>query len=298
MPHLGENQVLRDCVFYLYRSREDAEAGVKSGGTGFFVCVDSDAHKKHGVRYGYAVTNHHLVMHGHTVLRVNKRGGGFLVIETDPADWFFKPRSHDIAVAAPELPDECAARHVKLPDYLLSDEVLTEWPIGAGEDLFMIGRFVDYDGHETNEPAMRFGNISVLKANVVRKNKFRGPCIIADVRSRSGFSGSPVFVYSSVGGTLSGPIRPARVRLLGIHFAQFPEYWEIQGGGQADQVSAEVCLQAAGKYVEGLSGMTLVEPAEAIFALLNEQGPRKQRESWDSEHTAHFHSHGYPPVLE
>lgn len=40
--------------------------------------------------------------------------------------------------------------------------------IGIGDDVAMIGRFVDHDGGETNQPAARFGNISVMPTPIAQ----------------------------------------------------------------------------------------------------------------------------------
>ncbi len=60
-------------VFYLYKSREDAEAGSAFGGTGFIVAVPSELGD---YVFPYAVTNWHVaVSGGASVVRVNKKGG-------------------------------------------------------------------------------------------------------------------------------------------------------------------------------------------------------------------------------
>ena len=149
-----------NCVFFLYHSVDDAKAGKNSGGTGFFVGCPSYTEGKFFV---YAITNWHVAIRGGaSVVRVNKAGGGIDVFDLDPADWHFKPAWHDLAIA--EV-------HVRLPQHdfsfidpsmIATPEFIAQTGIGPGEDIFMAGRFVDHDGADTNVPAVRFGNISVM----------------------------------------------------------------------------------------------------------------------------------------
>jgi hypothetical protein len=130
----------------------------------------------------------------------------------------------------------------------------------------MIGRFVDYDGLETNKPAARFGHVSIPSANVKQENGFIGRSIVLDMHSRSGFSGSPVFVYRTPGSGFAEENQHytgSMLYVLGIHWGQFFEQWELEG---ADRNAA---MAGADKsYVKGLSGMTLVVPGQAISDLL------------------------------
>jgi hypothetical protein len=86
-----------DCVFYLYRTREDAVAGKNYGGAGFFAGIRSSVNQ--GLIYIYACTNWHVaVKDGFSVLRVNTRDGGNDFFEFDPSDWHFAPQGGDLAV--------------------------------------------------------------------------------------------------------------------------------------------------------------------------------------------------------
>jgi hypothetical protein len=60
------------------------------------------------------------------------------------------------------------------------------------------------------------------------------------------------------------------IYLLGIHYAQFPEWWEVKRTKRAAKAKREGRLAADVTHVEGLSGMTCVAPASAILKLLNE----------------------------
>ena len=67
--------------------------------------------------------------------------------------------------------------------------------------------------------------------------------------------------------------------LLGIHWMQFPERWEINNPPLVDPAE-ESALVRKGAYVDGLSGMTCVIPAWEIMEVLNLpklQEARKQK---------------------
>jgi hypothetical protein len=87
--------------------------------------------------------------------------------------------------------------------------------IGPGDDVFMVGRFIDHDGGNKNRPALRFGNISIDPTPIMQDNGVRVPAYCVDLHSRTGFSGSPVFVYRTPGPDLDPP-PPRRTPNLGL----------------------------------------------------------------------------------
>src|ERR1700693_3020590 len=117
---------------------------------------------------------------------------------------FFVPQ-YDIAVIPmPFNPDHLKA--AMLPTQLFvnkemfeANNVGTKGALGVGSDTFMVGRFIDHDGGETNRPAARFGHISVLPAPIIQPNDVTADSFCIDMHSRPGYSGSPVFVYRTPG---------------------------------------------------------------------------------------------------
>lgn len=251
-----------DSVFYLYKTPKDAELGDNFGGSGFFVSVESSTQ---GYQYVYPVTNWHTaVRDGFSTIRVNRTDGSSEIFETDPSDWVWIPNSHDVCILPP-LPFGEEHKVVAIPNYAISDRNSTEKAgIGVGEDVFMIGRFVDHDGGKINRPAARFGHISVMPTLISQSNGAKVETYCVDMHSRTGFSGSPVFVYRLPGADWNETLQTGKIQnhkpgflaLLGIHRGQFPEEWKEKTEGEV-------------RTIEGLSGMTLVNPAWAIFELLN-----------------------------
>ena len=160
MPRVPDKVL--NCTFYLYESKKAAEQGEAYGGTGFLVTVlsqrFSDIAGSHSV---YAVTNRHVAVRGgFSVIRINTYEG-VEIFETDPSDWTVHPDGDDIAVFPLLLANPRNKGAVGIaPGAFGTKEQLAELDIGVGDNVFMIGRFVDHDGGPVNRPAARFGNIS------------------------------------------------------------------------------------------------------------------------------------------
>jgi hypothetical protein len=71
--------------------------------------------------------------------------------------------------------------------------------VGLGDDVFLVSRFITYQGANTNWPAVRFGNISVLPRDDEPIDITRGMspqvAYLIETRTTPGSSGSPVFHY-------------------------------------------------------------------------------------------------------
>lgn len=266
MPKLGDYKWLLDIAFFLYPTSDDAKRGTKAGGTGFLIAIPSDR-CPNDYHHVYGVTNWHVACGGTPIVRINRSSGPPAVFELGRQDWHFSPspNGYDVAVA----PFSLSATEHKVqalgPSFFLTADDITRHEIDAGEEVFMLGRFVDYDGIEVNEPSMRFGNLSILRAGIEQPNGCRRSSYVVDMHSRTGYSGSPVFVYRTAGSIFARPDTifggGHLLKLLGIHWGQFPERWDIGDATDASFITK-------GKYVKGLSGMTCVCPAEAILETL------------------------------
>lgn len=287
------------CTFFLYRTREDAERGTNTGGTGFFIGIPSSVHPQ-GM-HAFAVTNWHVAVDsGFSVIRVNLIGGGIDIIEREPHEWLYKQGGYDIAITNGPVFDgtEYDIRALHLPTHALTRAHVEALNIGPGEDVFMVGRFIDHDGHEVNAPATRFGNISMMPvAPMLQENGAKLPSYCIDMHSRTGFSGFPVFAYRTLGSDLTTPRQLAGmgpgshyVGLLGVHWGQFSELWEITQDGRMIQ-SASRILQpdgyfVPGKYVKGVSGMSCVCPIWALDDLLESDDVKAIMDADNAELTA------------
>jgi hypothetical protein len=290
-----------NCVFYLYHSVEDANAGTNFGGSGFFVGLRSEISGRY---YQYAVTNWHVACRdGASIIRVNNVDGSTDTFSAGPEEWEFLPQ-FDVAVIPCNLTKQQIFSMIILPSAGVTKESIEKHSLGPGEDVFMVGRFVDHDGGPTNRPAVRFGNISVMPAPIQQSNGMKADSYCIDLHSRTGFSGSPIFVYRTPGYNLEDHPTPefgddtviltggAYVSLLGIHYAQFPEIWELKHGALPNEESGSVPLIREGAYVKGMSGMTCALPVWSILEVLNMPKLKKAREDNDAKMLAEMAAKG------
>jgi hypothetical protein len=297
MPKLP--QTILNGVVYLYPSKEAAEKGTDFGGTGFLVGIPLPGTDQQCI---YFITNWHVaVRDGNSVVRMNvpSAPSGREIFEYDLSDWDFEPSGDDIAVLrAPKAPGPGTV--VGLNMFATQNEI-TRRQVGAGDDVFMVGRFVDHDGGPVNLPSLRFGNISVMPTLIKQPTNAIRPSYCIDMHSRSGYSGSPVFVYRTLTSDLTR-ISPSDTRgsividgtnalfmFLGIHWGQFSELMELEHDVSTPKAEiAEATSPSNKARIKGLSGMTCVIPADAILKILNAprfaDERRELEEQWKRDH--------------
>lgn len=286
MPRIPDE--LLSNVIYLYESYSDAETGKEIGGTGFLTAVKSkvDPTKAHLV----AVTNYHVaVSAGASVIRINTKDNGSAIINLDICDWCYDHKSgNDLAVALVPIEEDHNFEFTVLPlDLLLTRSDHKRMDVSPGEDVFMVGRFVDHDGKTTNRPAVRFGNLSINVAPLKVQAFDRIVDVFClDTNSRTGYSGSPVFLYRSAQTDLKSLMKeeapskenfrnqkiflsgPPQFRLLGVHTAQFPEYWDLKEKSTDQSKEANSVFEVSGAQIKGMSGMSICTPAWGILDLI------------------------------
>ena len=225
---------------------------------------------------------------GGSIVRLNTKDGGTRLIESDPSEWTFPADGDDIAalqIYPNGTTDDLSAVDEQM---FVNRSVIKDREIDLGEDAFMIGLFEPHDGGDKNIPKGRFGNISMIAnpaAPVRQENGFERESHIIDMRSRAGFSGSPVFVYRTPGTNFASDMIDIHERfmcLLGIHWGQFPEYWEVTTKKDREK-AADAGLITEGQYIKGVSGMTCVCPAWQILELLDAEEFVKERAMDDQQ---------------
>jgi hypothetical protein len=202
MPRIPQEYL--DCAVYLYPSEQTAKDGDTDGGTGFLLSFPSSKHSD--VRYIYAVTNAHMIEGDKCVIRYKHRFDDEPVIMAlNQGDWVspeIKNRfCDDIAVAFLfNLPTYSKPIHAIPFEKLVTREMVNNHTVGAGDDVFMVGRFVGYDGKQQNTPTVRFGNIALDATEIISQEPSRyyeQESFMIEMRSISGFSGAAVFVYDA-----------------------------------------------------------------------------------------------------
>lgn len=295
MPKIS--QAIFKSAFFLFKNKDAALTGLTPGGTGFIVSVPSEEHPD-GPPYYYAVSCLHVV-HSSPCVRLNKKEAG-----TDLLDFIFDEWAHDyetygdvaaIMINADALIHDASAIPLEM---FLSPERMVKHEIGVGEDVFMVGLFVDIDrelNREKNNPMARFGHISMMpspsaKFRSSRNFRTRREFFLLDVHSRRGFSGSPAFVYRAADNDVSKSHTAwlsgyNLLNLVGIHCAQFSEYWPFRDGSEPGESQIILGKKTEGESrVVGLSGITMVAPAWDIAnLLLNSERLREERGRLDKE---------------
>jgi hypothetical protein len=174
---------------------------------------------------------------------------------------------------------------------LADKEFLERANFGIGEDGFMLGLFADQPGQNRNLVAYRSGNVTLLASDddPIRQPKGRyRPSHLFDIRSRPGFSGSPVFVYRTSSGNLrfvtakgSDPLGrwhlteklrkddaddneiDTFVMLLGIHAGQYHDLVSVRKAEHGEAVEILV-----GDELQMPNSVAIVVPVWDIIALL------------------------------
>jgi hypothetical protein len=206
--------ILTQSVGFLYHSAEAAEQGEAAGGTAFVVSVVA-----RGEPSILVVTNIHVAGNGCTSLRLNSSDAGFRVLEV--SDWTFHPDGDDIAVAGLELPSDVTTSAIQWAEVAATQTRLNELNAGVGDEVVMIGRFVAHDGRVRNAALARFGNIAMMPGEPVTDGRgMKVEAFLVEMRSLSGFSGSPAFIYMGPG-TYRGdgrmmPFYSETIGLIGI----------------------------------------------------------------------------------
>ncbi len=197
MPYIAPPYL--NCALYLYHSRADAENGSDTGGSGFLVGIESEVVPN---RYHlYAVTADH-VRHRSPVVRLNITEDEVEVFDLLPEHWIPHAGGDDVAVCPLDLIPSRSSLSIVVMDEMLTEDLIRQERIGQGDNCFMVGRLIGHDGKQRNKPVLRFGNIAMMQGMVDQPNRGREQeSFLVEMRSKSGFSGSAVFVYFETVGT-------------------------------------------------------------------------------------------------
>ena len=259
-------------------------------------------------RDAYGVTAAHVVRGGGSVIRLNTKDGKSRYVELDPAEWTFSDTDD---LAAIDLTDRLSDQDevVVIHDTWLADQaILNHYNISVGEDGFMLGLFADIVSEHRNVVTARFGNVSLVgREDVPIKygNRARSAHLF-DMKSRPGFSGSPVFVYRTPSADLrvidQGAENPSwsfggqhdriaqmgqywrdrentLIKMLGIHVGQYVDTVRVmQDGDVAHEVSEFI---RDGDMLRIPNSMSVVATSDSIKELLSHPALSTQREQRD-----------------
>ena len=161
--------------------------------------------------------------------------------------------SVDVAVIPWAPPEQ--VEHKQIPTSLfLSDEIIGEKSIGAGDLVFMTGLFTKLAGLSKNLPIVRMGNIAMMPDEKVPTRAFGDiEAYLIEARSIGGLSGSPAFVQETI---LGGG---GKIYLLGLVHG----HWDIPLESENEMEDIE-----GGSAIN--MGIAIVIPAKIILAVINQ----------------------------
>ena len=271
MPRIAD--LFLDCVIYLYPSKHEAEEGIGVGGTGFLVSVPAE---KLDGKFVYAVTNAHIIEAGSSCVRLNTVDGEKDVFVFSPERWTCSKTDDIAAMVMPALPQTYIGRTIPKANFI-TEKIVADNDIGPGDEVIIMGRFINHEGKQKNRPLVRFGFLSqnpaepveyYIRSNKAGKLKPRlhsQESFLAEVKSIGGFSGSPVFLApSSLGGRTGRPDfqDPNRTYLVGIDWGHINDDEPVRDstGEPLDN----------GHHVTANTGMMGIVPAWKLIDLLME----------------------------
>jgi hypothetical protein len=262
MPRIG--RTITTSVVFLYPSEDHARRHGRIGGTGFIVgkpMADT------GLNALYLVTNMHVVAGGSPVVRINRRDGGPPdILDLLDVEYVAHPAGDDLAIQplSDHVRTDVHAFSFVPVERLVTPEVLARHDIGIGDEVFMVGRFVNLQGTTNNVPAVRFGNFSHDLDRVrLRVPAHDQECFAVEMRSRTGFSGAPVYVWGRPDTTLvqrqvQNTSDYSFIYLLGVNFGYIIDP-DADAGEENTWLNGVV---PAWKILELLNTPTLVEAHE------------------------------------
>jgi hypothetical protein len=184
---------IRKCVVFI---GVNTNKGMDLKGTAFFV----EEEGKYDTRFIHLVTAKHILeswakdRSDPIYIRINLKNGKRDFVPTNYDQWIPHPNdSVDIAVIPNiNLHNDMDIDFIPYPLVkLLSNDVIKEFEVGIGDEVFLPGLFTRHFGEEKNIPIVRTGNIAAMP-----EEKIEGEILyLIECRSIGGLSGSPVFVH-------------------------------------------------------------------------------------------------------
>jgi hypothetical protein len=286
MPRV--NDELPWVVAYRYPSKQDALDGSKAGGTGFIVRLQTSA-----MFYEYVVTNRHVIEDlDARFVRFNTH---IKKLEVFEGEWEL---SETDDLAAWELPLHRAHLHYRSigTDWLLTKEDAECLRVGIGDDLFMVGRFINHDGKLGNIPVVRFGTIAMMPEEPIIADGKAQDSFLIEIRTIPGFSGSPVFIHMPWAERKKD--RKFKPNPSERHFLESYDYLEKCLGIEWCRVKGETAkmplINGASFDIQVTSGMSGCIPSWKIldflatnrtFAMRREETDKKMKDESTVEYT-------------
>jgi hypothetical protein len=292
-----------EMAVYIYPTLADAKADEKVGGSGFMVGYTLENNPAYYQLY--VVTNRHVIKGlRNPALKLNTYKEGSQCIETNENRWIPHPDGDDLAVLPLEISqDEYRFYSINTQTFATRD-MLNNFTILPGDDVFMVGRFVSLEGEKENTPTARFGNVARTIGEKIDNNKngfaHKQESFLIDCRSLPGYSGSPVFItmyprmprppyYLVPDNHRQYKLMQHGPFLLGIDWLHIENYQHaLRRNPKTNEFEKDPDLK-----VPTNTGLAGVIPAWRLLALLDMEELKMQRTKEDQKITAEKNSLSY-----
>ena len=163
------DDIRKSVAFVCYHATTGSDA-LSLAGTAFYVIVPSEVK----YTFGYIVAAKHVIVgiqqksvDGNVFIRANCNDGTSSIIQSLVSDWKFHPDDPSVNVAV--MPgfleqDVFDTRPISV-ETAATNTVINEHRIGAGDEVFLAGLFVNHFGRDRNLPIIRAGNIALIPEN-------------------------------------------------------------------------------------------------------------------------------------
>jgi hypothetical protein len=273
---------LMKSIVYLFPTWEDAEAGSDQGATGF-IALEPFAELPYPSEQGqlYVVTNRHVIGQDCHFVRSNSSDGVGRITHIPLRDWHTHMDDDDLAVAEffEEAGDDIFP--IRSDRWLLDPSDVAEINLGVGDEVYMLGRFHTGTQARMSTPVARFGNISRMPSRdqlVVDGRQFGVEAFLVDMRSVSGFSGSPTFViveadsFRGFGHKIDTEDRGRGwLALIGVDTGHFMRRLSVLEDNSLVPAEAKA-------WVDAGDGLAIVSPAWRLRLLLDDEYLTERRE--------------------
>ncbi|MCI0359987.1 MAG: serine protease [Planctomycetaceae bacterium] len=296
MPRIA-NRFL-DCSIYLYPTEEMATNGESHGGSGFLAAIPGFGDEwlldgkcpRRDFYHCYAISNKH-VAEKHPIVRLNREKTSdsaerTSVIPFHAEDWFLSPE-HDIAIVPVDFATGLKYLFIDATTRFLTKEKAALHDVGIGDEVFMVGRFINHEGRQRNNPSVRFGHIGMMPADTPDDPgdpRELETCFVIETHSIPGYSGSPVFVRPFAGPKLEASHYDSFPTNTHVYMSVPPSFMPPQpvvpaGPWLLGIQKAYIHHEDRDKKVKSNTGMSAVVPAWHILDLLNSEKMRLQRKA-------------------
>ena len=282
---------IRDAVCYVCVKLAGGElaGSYKPIGTAFLVGVDEFTYQ-----FCYVVTAKHVIdqarKHGFEdiYLRLNTKEGGvdYVVITIKAEYWhgWIGGQGTVIDMVAIHLPIPNNKFQVELLplDMFVTNRALEDHYIGPGDDIFITGLFTHHRGRQRNFPIVRSGIIAAMPDEPIIDVKTQESyyAYLIEVRSISGLSGSPVYVYLDQHRDPPPKLEEGKTRAI-LLLGMVRGHWELSPNDLVEEadLDADVLDMDLGfsKGEKMNVGIALVTPAHYLWDLLQHENVRSMR---------------------